>query len=170
MNKTLPSKVVKDVLAIFSPEVRDLALAARTFVLETIPNIAETVDVRASIIGYGYSPRHADQVCMLMPPKVGVNLGVAYAMQLPDPKKLEGTGKLHRHVKLKSKSDLETAALRTLLQAALARRERSGKHQESKNHIRELKVDVFQEEARFLKTPVRLGWTWRRETPRLSSS
>jgi hypothetical protein len=42
---------------------------------------------------------------------VGVNLGIAYAMQLPDPKKLlEGTGKLHRHVKLKSKSDLETAA------------------------------------------------------------
>jgi hypothetical protein len=48
-------------------------------------------------------------------------------MQLPDPKKLrEGTGELHRHLKLKSKSDLETAALRVLLKAALARREKAG--------------------------------------------
>jgi hypothetical protein len=125
MIKTLPNKEVDDLLATFSPEVRDLALAARTFVLEMIPNVTEMVDVKARIVGYGYSPRYADQVCMLMPTKAGVNLGIAYAMQLPDPKKiLEGTGKVHRHVKLKGKSDLKTAALRALLKAALARRER----------------------------------------------
>jgi hypothetical protein len=46
-------------------------------------------------------------------------------MELPDPKKiLEGTGKLHRHVKLKSEADLGNAALKNLLKAALARRER----------------------------------------------
>ena len=67
-------------------------------------------------------------VCMLMPTKAGVNLGIAYAMELPDPAKLlEGTGKLHRHVKLKSKADLETAALKSLLKAAVARRERREK-------------------------------------------
>jgi len=72
-------------------------------------------------------PRYVDQFCMLMPTKVGANLGIAYAMQLPDPKKLlEGTGNLHRHVKFKNKSDLETAALRALLKAALARREKAG--------------------------------------------
>ena len=83
------------------------------------------VDLKARIIGFGYSPRYADQVCMLMPTKVGVNLGIAYALELPDPKKiLEGTGKLHRHVKLTSESDLENAALRNLLKAALGRRDR----------------------------------------------
>jgi hypothetical protein len=83
------------------------------------------VDVKARIIGFGYSVRYADQVCMLMPTKAGVNLGIAYAMELPDPKKiLEGTGKLHRHVKLKSEADLGNAALKNLLKAALARRER----------------------------------------------
>ena len=57
--------------------------------------------------------------------KAGVNLGIAYAMELPDPKKiLEGTGKLHRHVKLKSEADLENLALINLLKAALERRER----------------------------------------------
>jgi len=125
MNKTLPNSAVCELLAPFTPEVRDLALAARSFVLETIPDIIEMVDAKARIVGYGYSPRYADQVCMLMPTKVGVNLGIAYAMELPDPKKLlQGTGKLHRHVKLKSRLDLENVALRALLKAALSRRAR----------------------------------------------
>jgi hypothetical protein len=60
-----------------------------------------------------------------------VNLGIAYAMELSDPKKLlEGTGKLHRHVKVKSEADLESAPLKSLLKAANAaairRREKSG--------------------------------------------
>jgi len=53
-----------------------------------------------------------------------VNLGIAYAMELPDP---EGTGKLHHHVKLKSKANLETAALKSLLKAAVARREKTAR-------------------------------------------
>jgi len=125
MNKIRAGKDVAGLLALYSPEVRGLALAARAFVLEMIPDVSEMVDLKARIIGFGYSPRYADQVCMLMPTKVGVNLGIAYAMELPDPKKiLEGTGKLHRHVKLASESDLENAALRDLLKAALGRRER----------------------------------------------
>ena len=62
---------------------------------------------------------------MLMPTKAGVNLGIAYAMELPDPGKLlQGTGKLHRHVKLKSEADLKPAALKALLKAAVERREK----------------------------------------------
>ena len=123
--KNLPSKDVDAVLALYAPEIRGLTLAARDFLLEMIPDITEMVDVKARIIGFGYGVKYADQVCMLMPTKAGVNLGIAYAMELPGPKKiLEGTGKLHRHVKLKSESDLENAALRNLLKAALARRER----------------------------------------------
>jgi hypothetical protein len=125
MNRTPPNADVSELLASFSPKVRDLALAARSFVLEKIPNVIEMVDAKARIVGYGYSPRYTDQVCMIMPTKVGVNLGIAYAMELPDPKKLlQGTGKLHRHVKLKSRLDLENVALHALLKAALSRRER----------------------------------------------
>jgi hypothetical protein len=123
--KSVPSKDVDAVLALYAPETCKLALAARDFVLEMIPDISEMVDVKARIIGFGYSVRYADQVCMLMPTKADVNLGVAYAMELPDPKKiLEGTGKLHRHVKLKSEADLENVALKNLLKAALERRVR----------------------------------------------
>ena len=120
-----PSKDVADLLAPYALEVRNLALAARSFVLKMIPDVSEQVDAKARIIGYGYGPKYADMVCMLMPTKAGVNLGIAYAMELPDPSKLlQGTGKLHRHVKLKSEADLETVALKSLLKAAVARREK----------------------------------------------
>jgi hypothetical protein len=67
-----------------------------------MPEISEQVEAKARIIGYG--PKSADLVCMLMPARAGVNLGIAYRMELDDPAKLlEGTGKLHRHLKLKSR-------------------------------------------------------------------
>src|ERR1700693_783327 len=57
------------------------------------------------------------------------------------------------------KIGLETAALRALLKAALAR-EKAGKHQESKNHIKESKVDVFQKKPRLANA--KLGWAGHR--------
>ena len=128
MAKIPVSKDVTDLLLPFAPEIRDLALAARSFVLQEIPGITEQVDLKARIVGYAYGSRHIDMVCMIMPTKPGVNLGIAYAMEPPDPKKLlEGTGKAHRHVKLKSSVDLQNSALKSLLQAAndaaIARRE-----------------------------------------------
>jgi len=125
MNRTVPSKSVVDLLEPFAPEVRNLALATRSFVFTMIPDVTEQVDAKARIIGYGYGPKYADMVCMIMPIKAGVNLGIAYAMELPDPGKLlKGTGKLHRHVKLKSQADLESPALTSLFKAARARREK----------------------------------------------
>ena len=129
MNRTLPNKDVDELLASFGPEVQNLALATRTFVLQ-LPDITEQVDLKTRIIGYGYGPKYVDMVCVIMPTKAGVNLGIAYATELPDPEKLlQGTGKVHRHVKLKSKSDLESAALKSLLgassAAATARREKT---------------------------------------------
>jgi hypothetical protein len=128
MKNIIPSKAVDDFLVPFAPEVRDLALMVRSFVLKTLPKIEEQVDIKGRIIGYSYGPKYIDMVCTIMPTKAGVNLGIAYAMQLPDPGKLlEGTGKMHRHVKLKSQSDLKNAALKSLLKAAsdaaIARRE-----------------------------------------------
>jgi hypothetical protein len=82
------NQAVTDFLGGYTPEVRDLALAARTFVLKVIPKLIEMVDVKARIIAYGYSSKYADIVCIIMPTKAGVNLGVAYAMELPDPQKI----------------------------------------------------------------------------------
>jgi hypothetical protein len=122
MNTKLPNQDVADLLAPHSPEVRNVALPARSFVFPAMPDIPEQVDAKVRIIGYG--PKSADIVSMLMSTRTRVNLGIAFAIEQHDPAKLlEGTGKLRLHVKLKSKADLQSAALKSLLSAAIARRE-----------------------------------------------
>ena len=121
------SDAVKEFLASYSPEVRRLTLKARVLIRKAIPKVQEQIDRPAKIIGYGFGPRYAGLICVLMPTKAGVNLGFYRAIDLPDPKGiLEGTGKLHRHVKLKSPADVESPALSAMLRAALvAYRKRS---------------------------------------------
>jgi hypothetical protein len=85
MGSPAASKDVTDFLAPYALEVRNLALAARSFVFKMIPDISEQVDAKTRIIGYGYGPKYADMVCMLMPTKEGVNLGVAYAINPNNP-------------------------------------------------------------------------------------
>ena len=121
-------KGIREFLASYSPEVRSLALKARALVLDLVPDVQEQLDTSAKIIGYGFGPKYADTICVIMPVKAGVNLGFYRATELPDPEGLlEGTGKLHRHVKLKADQDLDCPALRTLLGAAHdAYKKRSG--------------------------------------------
>ena len=123
MTRTTRKHAVSDLLALYSPEVRSLALATRTFLLDLIPEAMEVVDTKSRVIGYGFGTGYKDMVCSMMPTKSGITLGIAWATELPDPHRLlEGTGKVHRHVKLKSKSDLKTPALKALLKAAMTRR------------------------------------------------
>jgi hypothetical protein len=113
---------VADLLEPYSPEVQKLALATRAFVLRLIPNAIETVDTKSKIIGFGFGSGYKDMICSLMPAKSWVTLGIGWGAELPDPQKLlEGSGKVHRHVKLKAESDLKTPALQAILKAGLQR-------------------------------------------------
>jgi hypothetical protein len=106
-------------LAAYSSEVRSLASATRTLVLGMIPGAIEVVDAKSKVVGYGFGSGYKDMVCSLMPSKAGVTLGIAWGAELPDPQRiLEGAGKVHRHVKLKSPSDLQSPALKAILKAA----------------------------------------------------
>ena len=61
----------------------------------------EMADIKARVIGVGFGPKYGDMICSILPTKAGVTLGIAWATQSPDPEKmLEGTGRVHRHVKL----------------------------------------------------------------------
>jgi hypothetical protein len=130
MNRTRPKQAVYDLLAPYPPEIRNLALATREYLLKLIPGAMEQPDAKTKVIGYGFGTRYIDVVCALMPTKAGITLGIGWATELPDPQNLlQGTGKVHRHVKIKSKSDLQAPALKALLKAAhkatLVRRERT---------------------------------------------
>jgi hypothetical protein len=121
MRTTGTDEAIADLLKPYSPEVRKLALATRALVLKVIPKAMEQVDPKAKIIGYGFGAGYKDMICSLMPAKAWVTLGIGWGVELPDPEKLlEGTGKVHRHVKLKTESDLRVPALRTLLHAGVA--------------------------------------------------
>lgn len=125
------NNAVYDLLEPYPPDVQKLALAARKFVLRIIPKATEMVDTKSKVIGFGFGTGYKDMICSLMPAKSWVTLGIGWGAELPDPQKLmEGAGKVHRHVKLKSNSDLENPALATLLEASLARWER--RRQETK--------------------------------------
>jgi hypothetical protein len=121
-------KAVRELLAPCSPEVRSLALKARALVPDLILDAQEQIDAPAKLLGYGFGPKYADTICVIMLAKAWVTLGIYRATELPDPDHLlEGTGKVHRHVKLKTEKDVESPALRALLEVALdAYRKRSG--------------------------------------------
>src|SRR6476661_9681487 len=115
------TQTVDDLLAGYSPAVRDLARQARALVRDVMPNATEQVDAPAKLIAYSVGSKMADTVCVIMPLKAGVNLGFYGGTALPDPAGLlTGTGKRHRHVRLTPPAEIDAPALRALLQAAVA--------------------------------------------------
>ena len=122
MRTAATDNAIADLLKPYSLEVQKLALATRAFVLRVIPKAMEQVDPKSKVIGFGFGTGYKDMICSLMPAKGWVTLGIGWGADLADPQKLmEGAGKVHRHVKLKSESDLEVPALEALLRASVAR-------------------------------------------------
>jgi len=111
---------VETFLAAYPQEVRDVAMAARALLAEALSGAEETLDESAKLLGYGYGPGYKGVVCTLLLSKTGVKLGIARGSELPDPKRLmQGSGKVHRHVQLRTTADLEQPGLKPLLKAAL---------------------------------------------------
>lgn len=134
MRTARTTQAVADLLEPYSPEVQKLALETRKFVLRVIPKAMEMVDTKSKVIGFGFGTGYKDMICSLMPAKTWVTLGIGWGAELPDPQKLlEGSGKVHRHVKLKNESDLKTPALEALLKASLARWQSKSKPAQSKS-------------------------------------
>jgi hypothetical protein len=107
-------------LADYPPEVRELALAARTLLGGAFPGAKETLDESAKLIGYSYGPGYKGVVCTLILSRNGVKLGIVRGAELSDPKQLmRGSGKVHRHVQLQTVADLKRPGLKSLLKAAL---------------------------------------------------
>jgi hypothetical protein len=103
-----------------APDIQELVTELRALVLDVVTDAVETVQY-GKAIGYGVGPKMSDLVCVIAPQKFWVNLGMYGAVGLPDPENLlEGTGKLHRHVKIQTAADVGRPAVRALVEAALA--------------------------------------------------
>ncbi|HEX8637964.1 MAG TPA: DUF1801 domain-containing protein [Pyrinomonadaceae bacterium] len=105
----------------FTPEVQEISLCLRSLIFKNAPDIFENIYSNMKIVRYGVEDNKLEGiVCHIAPLKSAVNFGLYRGAVLPDPSKLmEGTGKMLRHVKVKNVAEAESAALRTLLKAAL---------------------------------------------------
>ena len=107
-------------LSNYDEKVTTLALTLRDFLLKTLPNVQEQLDTTARIIGYGYGPKYADTICAMILSKAGLKLGFYKGTELPDPDKiLTGSGKVHKHVVIKTGKDIKSPAFKKLLSEAL---------------------------------------------------
>jgi hypothetical protein len=117
-------RAVDRFLGAYPPEVQEIAARARTLVLtalRALPHVDETVDAAARLVAYGCGPGYAGMVCTLIPSRTEVKLGFYRGAELPDPRHLlEGTGKVHRHVRLRGAKDVAMPGLNALLKAAVA--------------------------------------------------
>ena len=120
-----------DVLTIFGERdsaMGALALQLRALIRPNAPDAFEQPDAAARLVCYSLGPRLVDTVCVISPQRTWVNLGFYKAIELHDPAGLlVGTGKLHRHVKVRGSTDAESPMLRQLLldAAELARQRRA---------------------------------------------
>lgn len=101
----------------FSDEIKEMARHTRKLIYTECPKVVEVVWTRQKNIGYGTGPKkNSEHFCWVMPATKHVTLGFNYGAELPDPTGLlEGTGKLFRHVKIKSIADLSNPDLIRLL-------------------------------------------------------
>lgn len=113
---------IDDLLRSYSPEVRELTLRACHLVRSVLPDAHEKVHLGWKNIVFGSGPKMGDMVVAVAPLKERVNLHLAGA-DLDDPMELlEGSGKMGRHVKIRSAEELENPALFGLLEAAVEAR------------------------------------------------
>jgi hypothetical protein len=114
----------RKIIAHLPEPVRELALGARGLILKVLPRAHEVVWERQKTAGYGTGPKKmSEHFCWLLFGEQHVALGFYYGTELPDPAGLlTGTGKLMRHVKIKSGADLQDPALLALVRAATTHR------------------------------------------------
>ena len=119
---TSSDREFRELLAERSPEVSELALAARDLIAQAYPPVVEVVWLTQGTAGYGVGPRKmTDQFAWLLPASKHVALAIPFGAQLDDPDGLlGGTGASVRNVRLTTVSDIRSPALRRLLDRAIA--------------------------------------------------
>ena len=101
--------------------MQEIALVLRENTLELAPEAMEQLDIPARMLAYGFQKTYKDMICVIMPLKVGVNLGFPRGVALPDPGGLlTGIGKRARHVRISSVAEARSPEVRALLEASIA--------------------------------------------------
>lgn len=125
---------VRDVFQAHTPQVRLIARTLRKLIAEIHPSAVETPRPSENHVSYSLGTEKASEVySYLCPLKDYVRLGFYFGGRLPDPDKLlVGTGKRLRHIKIYSVQEAKRPAVRALVQAAVAEREKAHERAQSR--------------------------------------
>jgi hypothetical protein len=111
-------------IARYSPEVAALARAALGTMRERLPGAIEMVydNYNALVVGFGPTERASEAVFSIVLYPRYVSLCFLHGVGLPDPqKRLNGSGKQVRHIRLADETTLDDPAVWALMAAAVAR-------------------------------------------------
>ncbi|MFN0101851.1 MAG: hypothetical protein ACKV2U_07150 [Bryobacteraceae bacterium] len=114
-------------LAAYEPEIKEVALAVRTLVLEEAPTAAELpFDVMNAVAaGYSFTGKPKDSFVHIAAYSGWVNLGFNKGSEFADPGCiLRGEGKWVRHIRISSLSDVERPIVRKFVKEAVRRAKR----------------------------------------------
>ncbi len=104
---------------LYSLDVQAVAERARRLIAKVLPGSTESIDPSVCVASYGYGPGYKDMVCTLILSKSGVKIGLVRGANLPDPHHLlQGRGKTHKYIQLRTPADLDRPAVAQLLRAA----------------------------------------------------
>jgi hypothetical protein len=111
---------IDELLADKPADVRETAHALRELINEIFPNAEERVNPGWRNITYGHAAARSAQLFGISPQEDRVNLYVFHGALLEDPAQLmEGTGKITRHVKVRSPEHARRPELRELMQSEM---------------------------------------------------
>jgi len=112
---------IQTFLAQYPADVCDNAIKLRTVILDLLPDVIEQLDTPAKMIAYCYGQKYVEMVCTIIPSKKGIKLGFYKGVDLPDPYHLlEGKGKVSRYAVIRSEEQINSQAIKQLLENALS--------------------------------------------------
>ncbi len=112
---------IQTFLAQYPADMCDNAIKLRTVILDLLPDVIEQLDTPAKMIAYCYGQKYVEMVCTIIPSKKGIKLGFYKGVDLPDPYHLlEGKGKVSRYAVIRSEEQINSQAIKQLLENALS--------------------------------------------------
>ena len=116
-----PSEELIRLLSRYDLKVGELGLALRAMILEEAPFASERIfETYALALVYSITDKWRDTFCHVVVYTKHVNLGFNRGAELDDPDgRLEGSGKIIRHLRVERPEDLKQPHLRRFIRAAI---------------------------------------------------
>jgi hypothetical protein len=130
---TPPSDQLLQYLSSYDLKVGELALALRSMILSEVPGALEILNRTYAVsMTYSFTSKWTEGFCMVVVYPHHVNLGFHRGAEFDDADGvLEGTGKIMRHIKVRTLEDLKKPYLRRFIRAAVSNAKVIGKVKEA---------------------------------------